>query len=107
MNTKSKYTLLIAGCLAMILGGCESPKEWASIGGSKSDGIVTLGYQHRFKRIEKPVTSESQGLAKATSICKTWGYESAVAFDFEERTCIEPHGDGCVQYKVTKNYQCQ
>ncbi len=107
---KNKTKFLIMGCIALTLGGCEVQKEWASVGGSKTDGIVTLGFQR--SRLEKPITSDSQGLAVATRTCQNWGYETAIAFDLAETTCTsysysEEYGRVCNNYKVLKNYQCQ
>ncbi len=107
---KNKTKLLIAGCLALALGGCEVQKEWASLGGSKTDGTITLGFQ--YGTFETPITSDSQGLAVATRTCKNWGYETATAFDLAETTCTsyrysETYGRICNNYKVLKNYQCQ
>ncbi len=113
MNTKSKYTLLIAGCLAMMLGGCAKTvtKNWQPIQGNKEDGIVTLGYYYS-PSWERPIANEQQGLDTASQTCKTLGYKTAVIFDIPQAKCTEiydfkQNGTECVQNLMSRNYQCQ
>ena len=113
MTNKSKYTLLIAVCIAMMLGGCartNTIKKWQALQGNKDDGIVTLGYY--YSRSNIPVTSEEQGLMTAEQTCKTLGYKSAVIYDIPQSECTKSldynyNGIQCVTYLVSRNYQCQ
>lgn len=88
-----------------LITGCTTVKDWSATGGSRSDGVVRLSYEHG--EFEKAVLNESQAIAIATKRCATWGYTGAEAFGGVSRQCSQHGGmGGCATYIVTKEYQC-
>ncbi len=104
---KNQPTKTIACALALILGGCVTTvqKDWQTFSGNKTDGIVTLGYQ--YSAFKRPVSEDAQGHLVAIKTCKSWGYETATAFDLIESKCIRTVGVDCYVYNNLKNYQCE
>lgn len=89
----------------IFLSGCVStPMQWHASGGSKADGIVELSYTYNY--MQKPVTSETQGVARAGQMCMSWGYLEVEALDFLERSCQMGDYLGCDVWVVTRKYQC-
>ncbi len=115
---KNKTKLLIAGCLALMLGGCEKPPQqvhryWEVVDGSKTDGTVTLAYQIWWDKT--PIISETQGISEAKRICEHWGYNSAASFTSPQSQCMSEYSiivyntvhKRCKEWEVTKKYQCR
>jgi len=95
----------VAGVAVALLAGCTTVKDWTATGGSRSDGVVRLSYEHG--EFEKAVLDESQAVSLATKRCATWGYTGAEAFGGVSRQCAQMGGmGGCARYIVTKEYQC-
>ncbi len=67
--------------------------------------LSSLLIHHTAYGVESP--HNEQGLTVATQRCKSWGYEKAVAFEFETSTCLQQSDWGCVKTLVTKEYQCE
>lgn len=88
----------------MLVSGCAVTKTWTATGGSRSDGVVRLSFEHT--GFEQPQLDEQQGLSLAAQRCKTWGYTGAEAFGGVTRQCNQRSGFGCDQWLVTKEYQC-
>ncbi|MFL6585333.1 MAG: YecR family lipoprotein [Luteimonas sp.] len=95
-------TLLVVAALA---SGCSTTKDWTATGGSRSDGVVRLSYEHG--DFEKSVLNEAQAVGLATRRCEAWGYTGAEAFGGTTRQCSQGGGfGGCAVWLVTKEYQC-
>ena len=95
--------------VALTLSGCLTvPKNWESVGGSKSDGVAKVGYL--MLDVETVETSQQQGLEVAINTCKAWGYDSAQPFSMETKSCNTYYGkhgsSSCKEWKVTRDYQC-
>lgn len=96
---------LVVATVLLTMAGCASQKSWTSVGGSRADGSVKLGYV--VNMFEKPVVSQSQGDANAASVCQRWGYDSAEAFGMSSSKCQRTDGYGnCTQSLVTREWQC-
>lgn len=94
-----------AAAAIALLAGCTTVKDWSATGGSRSDGVVRLSYEHG--EFEKAVLNEAQAVSIATKRCATWGYTGAEAFGGVSRQCAQMGGmGGCATYIVTKEYQC-
>jgi hypothetical protein len=93
--------------IAMLgIAGCASPKEWSAMGGSRSDGVVKLGFEY-YGELEKPTLQPSQGTAVARSQCVAWGYHDAeVLVGTTQQTCKQFNQYGCISYLVTVEFLC-
>lgn len=95
-------------CGVLMLGalmGCTAVKIPAAIGGSKSDGVITMAYSVR--AFEKPVVDWEQVRRDALARCKAWGYGQAEAFGGARTNCEAVNGYGnCVRQTVMHDYQC-
>ena len=103
---QKQVQLLVASVLAiMSILGCAVNKELLPIGGSRSDGTITLGFTHGAMRI--PQVDMQQGLRTAQKSCAAWGYTGAEQFAQSTQQCAEFSRDiGCVRYSVAVQYQC-
>lgn len=90
--------------LAFTLGSCATSKNWQATGGSRSDGVVRLSYEYTL--FESPVTDEAHGQRVASERCAAWGYDLARPFGGQTRVCTDNGYDGCMNWRVTKEYQC-
>lgn len=90
--------------LTVFLSGCATQKDWVATGGSRSDGIVKLSFEEA--SLERAELNEQQGIDMAKKRCLSWGYSGAEAFGGVTRTCNLANGYGCLQWFVTKEYQC-
>lgn len=101
---KQKLPLVIASSL-FLLSACSTNMEMKATGGSKSDGTVTLSFDHA--TILDPIIDEKKALQTAQSKCKVWGFRNAKAFGGSTKKCLEEYKTGgCVAYRVKKVYQC-
>lgn len=96
-------------CCALLISGCVTvPKQWQPVGGSKSDGVVKVGYT--VLDVERAETNQQQALDTAINTCKAWGYGSAQPFSLESRTCNTFYGkygnSSCKEWLITRQYQC-
>lgn len=98
-----KKHLVIFILIALNITSCATPKEWNAIGGSRSDGVVKLGFEYRFG--EAPVTDKQQGLDLAKKKCLAWGFKDAEAFGAFTEKCTGNPND-CSNWLITKEYQC-
>jgi len=79
--------------------------EYTPIGGSRSDGTVTLALQHG--ALIKPQVTPGQAQQVAADRCAAWGYSGAQAFGGGMRSCIASDAQmGCTAYQETVNFQC-
>ena len=101
-----KTLLVLLGLLlALFLTGCATPKYWSAIEGSRSDGVIRLGY--RYALFEAPQIDNNQGAALASQKCQAWGYSGANAFGTTNRRCTNfDRNLGCIGWLVTADYQC-
>ena len=107
------FLVLVLSCL-IGPAGCGSHKvhkDWVALGGSGA--TVKLAYEYHHSEI--PTTYEPQAANLAKKYCNGWGYTDAEAFGGVTSDCIarDPGllgtgalGVGCVQYRVTKEYNC-
>jgi|SRR5208282_6129156 len=96
---------LIIDAAVACLTGCATQKEWATTGGSRSDGTVELSYQ--YQEVEAPQENAEQGVTLASTTCAAWGYSGAQPFSGEIKQCSETGGlSGCFLWTVTRKYQC-
>lgn len=101
----NRSRLIVVACALLTMAGCASQKSWTSVGGSRADGSVKLGYT--VGMFEKPVVSNAQGDATAASVCQRWGYDSAEGFGMVNSVCQQRDGYGsCIQTLVTREWQC-
>lgn len=94
------FSLLATACLPIM----PQEKQWAATGGSRSDAVVRLSYE--YASYEIPKVSQEEALTLAASRCKSWGYSAAEAFGGETKTCNQYSGNGCMNWLVTKEFQC-
>jgi hypothetical protein len=94
---------LFAAALTLSLGACMVPvqRELLPVGGSRTEGIVTLSYEHG--AMLDPQVDYAAAQARAGERCKAWGYSGAQAFGGETRRCRDR---ACTGYIVTVPYQC-
>ncbi len=98
-----KLPLVVA--TSFLLSACSSNMEMKATGGSKSDGTVTLSFDHA--AIVNPIIDEKKALQTAKSKCNVWGFRNAKAFGGSTKKCLEEYKTGgCVGYRVSKVYQC-
>lgn len=102
---KIKRTLVSSVALIFLVSGCAAQKNWGASGGSKADGTVKLAYT--YSMFEIPKVDDAEALKIATQRCKSWGYSSAIPFDFVNSQCQQMTTSGCSQTIVTKEFQCQ
>ena len=101
----TKQPLLTIISSLLLLTSCSSNMDMKATGGSKSDGTVTLSFEH--PAILTPVVDEKKALKTAKSKCSTWGFRNAKAFGGSTRKCLEKYETGgCAGFRVTKVYQC-
>ena len=97
--------IILTTAIIVLVSGCAAQKNWGSSGGSKADGTVKMAYTYGM--FEVPKTNEQQATSLATARCKAWGYTSASPFDFVNKKCQSMTQNGCAQWLVTKEYQCE
>jgi len=90
--------------IALVLGSCATAKMWQATGGSRADGVVRLSYDYMV--FEAPVVDALEGQRLASARCSAWGYDLAQPFGGQSRICLDNGMDGCMSYRVTKEYQC-
>lgn len=99
--------ILLAGVIGLLMSGCASSvhKDMHATGGSKSDGIIELSFEHT--EFEKPILDEQKNYELAKKRCESWGYSKAEAFGGSKRQCQMLGGwSGCASFLITKQYQC-
>ena len=96
--------LVLICTVFLVLGSSTTHKTLVATGGSKSDGIVRMSFEHTW--LEKPEFSVEQGRLRALARCKSWGYADAEAFGGHTRECIQNSQSGCIRWFVTIEYQC-
>lgn len=98
-------TVLLMACVALSLASCATPVTPQAIGGSRSDGTVTLAYEYGL--FQNPVVDWPTANASAKARCKAWGYRHAEAFGGSQNHCQAFNGYGnCIQMQVNVTYQC-
>ncbi|EBZ0015944.1 hypothetical protein ABN36_18390 [Salmonella enterica subsp. enterica] len=92
----------------MIISGCAVKREPLPIGGSKSDGVVKMGYSYgdTYGAFEVPKIDKIKTEALAAKKCQAWGYDNAEAFGGEVSNCVIPSLGGCARTNVYIEYQC-
>ncbi|AYN27070.1 hypothetical protein D8682_08790 [Buttiauxella sp. 3AFRM03] len=97
-----KLIIVIIG--GLLVSGCSVKKEMTTIGDSKADGTVRIGYM--VGGSEKPVVDVQQGATLAGKKCHAWGYTGAEAFGGQQNKCAHFNAYGCAITKVFIEYQC-
>lgn len=91
--------------LFMIIPACSVNKKLEPMGGSRSDGTVTMGFD--YSAFNEPIWNLSEGETQAKGICKGWGYDSAQSFGDAKQQCISRDGNGvCMRWRIFANFQC-
>ena len=89
----------------LALSGCSTTFVPEAIGGSRSDGTVTMAYS--FGMFQKPVVDWAQVDTSAAQRCAVWGYTSAQRLGAGRQPCNRFNGYGnCVEWNVLIDYQC-
>lgn len=104
---KIHHTALWIGSLIAVssLTACTTNITPVVTGGSKSDGIVTMGYQYGY--FQKPKVDLQTANNKATQMCTGWGYSRAQVLDGVETQCYQQNALGtCLEGRVKLQYQC-
>ncbi|WP_287934170.1 YecR family lipoprotein [Arthrobacter sp.] len=96
-------TIAIFGACAL-LSACATPVTMQAFGGSRSDGVVKLGFT--YGAFEKPIVDQAAAHETAKSRCAVWGYKDAEPFGGAMQQCLASNQYGCVQMQVTVEYQC-
>jgi len=114
---KKKTLFILFTATILALSGCAQnpPKRVIpqAISGSKSDGMVKLGYE---TSANSPATPDWKAAkAQALQRCKAWGYTNVEEFAGEETQCIEM-GNGllfngampgqCAKQTIQKSFRC-
>jgi hypothetical protein len=93
----------LAVFIVVLISGCAFQKELVATGGSRSDGIVKMSYEHYF--YEMPEIDFTQALDSARQRCNAWGYTGAEPFGGIIRT-RQPARGVFDKWFVTIDYQC-
>ena len=97
-----KYRIL---ALSILLTGCAAPVTMQAVGGSRSDGTVTLAYQYGL--FQRPIVDPGQAYNTAKDFCAGWGYSNAQPFGGDVSQCEQYNGNGtCLLTRVSVTYQC-
>lgn len=106
MKYYKPLALTIIGTVGIvtILGSTTVPKQWTATGGSRADGTVKLSYE--IGEYETAQLDESQAYLVASDRCKAWGYTGATPFGGITRQCNNSSRYGCLQWIVSKEFQC-
>lgn len=105
MMIPSKLKFTILSTFIISLTGCATNITPLVTGGSKSDGVVTLGYQYGY--FQKPNIDMAAANDKALKRCMAWGYSKAEIFDGVETDCFQRNAFGtCLEGRVKMQYQC-
>lgn len=100
-----KLRIFIPTVFLFSLSGCSTNIIPVVTGGSKSDGVVTLGYQYGY--FQKPHVDAQAASTKALQRCQAWGYSKAEPFDGVETQCFQQNMLGtCLEGRVKIQYQC-
>ena len=101
-----RVSLLAAtAAIPMLMSGCAVQKTLTPVGGSRSDGTVTLAYT--VAMFEAPKVDWEQGRQAAVRRCLAWGYNNAEAFGGQETHCNAYNGYGnCMNATIKVQYQC-
>lgn len=96
---------LLPSCILLLSAGCAVEKQLVPSGGSRSDGVVNLSFDHG--ALVSPKVDTQLSLSTATKTCVAWGYTSAQRFGEPTQRCVRFFDDGgCITYRVTVQYQC-
>ena len=92
--------------LVIALAACgEAHKVPVSIGGSRSDAIVEMGYETTI--FETAVVDWNAAQRSATKSCQAWGFTGAEAFEGSRSECTFYAENGmCLASNVIRTYQC-
>lgn len=93
----------VSGCVAIQ----PDVAPYLSYGGSKSDGVVKLGFRHPAG--VTTVGDMQQATTLANQLCNGWGYKSAVPFGQTNKSCYRKADQewiGCVVSEVTQEFEC-
>lgn len=105
MLKKFKYLSLVLAIISAL--GCSAkkvPTDWVAVDGSKSDGVVLMGYTWGI--LERPVVNPEQATQIATEKCRSWGYEGAEPFGAMVKKCVSWNQYGCYRWGNFTKYQC-
>jgi hypothetical protein len=94
----------LAVFIFVLISGCAAQKQLVATGGSRSDGIVKMSYEHG--SWETPKIDYTQAVDSARQRCEAWGYTGAEPFGGMIR--IRQAGSLYVfdKWLVTIEYQC-
>ncbi|EMG7904503.1 YecR family lipoprotein [Enterobacter hormaechei] len=104
-----KKFLMISVTLT-VLSGCATPPPLGTIQASKADGVVTVGYLLDGSQPSYFKGDFKEAEAKATKICKSWGYKSASSIDGDlvRTDCRDASMfAGCLIGQQSRIYQCE
>ncbi|GBQ96777.1 hypothetical protein AA23498_2729 [Acetobacter nitrogenifigens DSM 23921 = NBRC 105050] len=88
-----------------LLSSCSVDITPKAVGGSKSDGTVTLGYE--YGQFDRPNVDMAAAQASAERRCIAWGYKHAEPFDAADNVCEQRNLYGtCTHTRVNIRYQC-
>ncbi len=91
-------TVFVSGCVVTVV----NPQ---ATGGSRSDAIIELSFNHRM--FENYVIDKDKSHATALRKCKIWGFTDTEPFGGTTTSCARyNYANNCVEYKVSIPYQC-
>jgi hypothetical protein len=101
---KLNYSLLFV-FMIVVFGSCDTVKHLQIADGSKSDGTLTMFYEHT--RFQKPIVQWDIAKKNAITKCQAWGYKNAEFFDVGTSNCIgyDTYGN-CTYFRVIYKCQC-
>ncbi|HCB9835972.1 TPA: hypothetical protein M2Q89_000679 [Escherichia coli] len=102
--------VLMVALVASLLTGCAVPPPLGTIQASKADGVVTVGYLLDGSQPPRFKGDFKEAEAKATKICKSWGYAKASSIDGDlvRTDCREGSMfNGCLIGQQSRIYQCE
>ena len=99
-----RTTMLLLAAAAVASASCAVQKQWAAIGGSRSDGTVKMAYE--YGGFEQPVVDNSAAFESAKRHCAEWGYSNAKPFEGVTKQCTSYNQYGCVRWRVVATFQC-
>ena len=101
-----KHAIIAVACSA-VLAGCatnDQPITPMAISGSKADATVVMGFERNIYLTGK--ADWKAALQSATARCVKWGYKSAEGFDGTANQCTARNEYGCMQWQISRTYQC-
>ncbi|MGF6563656.1 outer membrane biogenesis lipoprotein LolB [Kosakonia cowanii] len=105
MKQSNVMKRVVIAATLLLLAGCTITKEAEVSSVDTTSGVVRLSFNQQMMQTARYDEYVAQGTANKQ--CQQLGYATAVAFGQPVQTCSLISGSGCMNTKITIQYQCR